>query len=90
MNYYEFMAMPFGLASALRSFTNLLKPVMEALRKQGFKVVIYLDDKLFMHEDLGQLAASVKVAVDLLESLGFLINWEESAITPLKELEFLD
>ena len=63
-NYYEFMAMPFGLASALRSFTNLLKPVMEVLRKQGFRVVIYLDDMLFMHEDLVQLAASVKVAVD--------------------------
>ena len=58
------MAMPFGLASALRSFTKLLKPVMEALRKQGFRVVIYLDDMLFMHEDLVQLAASVKVAVD--------------------------
>ena len=44
---------------------------MEALRKQGFRVGIYLDDMLFMHEDPGQLAASVKVAVDLLESLGF-------------------
>jgi len=74
---YEFMAWRL----AHDPLQRLLKLVMEALRKQGFRVGIYLDDMLFMHEDPVQLAASVKVAVDLLESLGFLTNWEKSLVT---------
>ena len=41
---YEFQCLPFGLSSAPRTFTKLLKPVIVLLRIQGIRIVIYLDD----------------------------------------------
>lgn len=41
---FEFTCMPFGLSSAPYTFTKLLKPVMEFLRRSGITCVNYLDD----------------------------------------------
>ncbi|EDO27472.1 predicted protein [Nematostella vectensis] len=38
----------FGLASAPRVFTKILKPVVAHLRKRGIRLIIYLDDILIM------------------------------------------
>ena len=43
-NTYEFTCLPFGLISAPRIFTKLLKPVMALLWGQGLRTIIYLDD----------------------------------------------
>lgn len=43
---YEFRMLPFGLASATRVFTKILKPVAAGLRKKGIRLLIYLDDIL--------------------------------------------
>jgi len=40
---YEFQCLPFGLSSALKVFTKLLKPVVGFL---GIHLVIFLDDML--------------------------------------------
>ena len=45
---YEFRCLPFGLSSAPRVFTKLLKPVMALLRRQGIRTIIFLDDLLVM------------------------------------------
>jgi hypothetical protein len=47
---FQFKCMIFGLAPALRIFTKLLKVVVAFLRKQGIKLVVYLDDFLIMNE----------------------------------------
>jgi hypothetical protein len=47
---YQFVCLPFGLAPAPRVFTKILKPVMAALRSRGVRVIIYLDDMLFLNE----------------------------------------
>lgn len=64
----------FRLAPAPWVFTKLLKPVMVALRSKGVRVIIYLDDMLFLNERREGLLADVKLASDLLQELGFLIN----------------
>ena len=46
---YEFQCLPFGLASAPRAFTKLLKPIVAVMRSKGIRIVIYLDDLLIMH-----------------------------------------
>lgn len=38
--------LPFGLASAPRIFTKLLRPVAATMRKRGVCLLIYLDDIL--------------------------------------------
>lgn len=88
-NAYQFTCLPFGLAPAPRVFTKLLKPIMVALRSKGVRVIIYLDDMLFLNERREGLVADVKLASDLLQGLGFLINWEKSHPSPTQTLEFL-
>ncbi len=83
------LCLPFGLAPAPRVFTKILKPVMAALRSRGVRVIIYLDDMLFLNEEREGLVADVKMASDLLQRLGFFINWEKSLPTPSQSLEFL-
>ena len=41
---------PFGLAVAPRLFTKVLKPVVALLRRSAIRLIIYLDDLLFMNQ----------------------------------------
>jgi len=42
--FYQYICLPFGLCSAPRVFTKILKPVVAWLRGRGIRLVIYLDD----------------------------------------------
>ena len=46
--FYQFKALPFGLCSAPRIFTKVLKPVAAFLRKKAIQVLTYLDDFLLL------------------------------------------
>ena len=81
--------MAFGLAPAPRIFTKLLKNVVAFLRKRGIRLVLYLDDFLIMNETEEGLRADLKTTLGILESLGFLINWDKSTTIPSKCIEYL-
>lgn len=49
---YEFQCLPFGLSSAPRVFTKLLKPVVALLRRRGIRCILFLDDMLIMDRDI--------------------------------------
>ena len=49
---YGLQCLPFGLSTAPRAFTKLLKPVIAILRSSGIRIVIYLDDILVMHQEI--------------------------------------
>ena len=85
----EFACLPFGLALAPRLFTKILKPVVALLRRAGIRMIIYLDDLLFMHATQEGLHEDMATARYLLENLGFVINLEKSVFTPTQNLEFL-
>lgn len=86
---YQFMCMAFGLSPAPRSFTKLLRVVVAFLRKRGVRLVVYLDDFLIMNETREGALADLQAALDLLQALGFLINWEKSVKEPSKTMEYL-
>jgi hypothetical protein len=86
---FEFSCMAFGLAPAPRIFTKILKTVMAFLRRQGIRLVIYLDDILILNESKSGLEADINTVIDLLQSLGFLINWEKSIVVPTQTIEYL-
>jgi Reverse transcriptase (RNA-dependent DNA polymerase) len=88
-NCYQFSCLAFGLSPAPRLFTKLLKPVVSALRRTGIRLVIYLDDIIVMNESREGVISDVTAAINLLISLGFLINWEKSVLLPSQSLEFL-
>ena len=86
---YKFTCLPFGLCSAPRIFTKLMKPVIAFLQGQGIQTIIYLDDILIMNQSLAALQSQVYQTVSLLESLGFIINREKSQLVPSQQIRFL-
>ena len=86
---YKFQCLPFGLSSAPRVFTKLLKPVVCLLRKIGLRLIIYLDDMLFMHANKEQLEIMAPMIVNLFEALGLMVNKVKSLLTPTQLIEFL-
>ena len=79
----------FGLSSAPRTFTKLLRPVMAYLRSQGMRTVIYLDDILIMAENEAELMVQVRQMTTLLEQLGFTINILKSSPQPVHQITYL-
>ena len=47
-NLYEFVCLPFGLSSAPRAFTKVMKPFVSTIRNKGIRLVIYLDYMLIV------------------------------------------
>ena len=86
---YEFQCLPFGLSSAPRIFTTLLKPVVSLLRCQGIHLVIFLDDMLVLAQLNEDLMSQMEQIAQLLNLLGFSINHEKSQLNPTQQIQFL-
>ena len=87
--YYMFTCLPFGLSAAPRVFTKLLKPVVGFLRQVGCRLIIYLDNLLFLHQDKDRLRHMVQLISQLFEGLGLMVNLKKSILLPAQNLGFL-
>ena len=86
---YQFQALPFGLSTAPRVFTKLLKPVVSSLRTQNIRLIVYLDDILLVGPTLPILTGQTTLVLELLQNLGFIINFQKSILAPSAKMEFL-
>ena len=86
---YQFKALPFGLCSAPRIFTKVLKPVAAFLRRKAIRVLIYLDDFLLWAATVEEAVKNTQLVVTLLQSLGFTINLKKSLLIPTQVITFL-
>lgn len=86
---FEFCALPFGLSSAPYIFTKLLKPLAATLREKGFLSIIYLDDFLLVGDTLQECNRNVEETLRLLDSLGFVVNFQKCELNPSRERKFL-
>ena len=86
---FEFICLPFGLSSAPRVFTKVMKPIVATLRSKGIKIVIYLDDLAIISASHTLALAELHEVITTLESLGFIINREKSQLVPSQVIEFL-
>lgn len=86
---FQFNVLPFGLNTAPFVFTKLMKPVISLLRSCGFLSTIYLDDILLISNTYESCVREVSYTVSLLQSLGFIINKEKSALHPNTNCKFL-
>ena len=82
----EFACLPFGLASAP---TKLLKPVLSILRQRGIRLIVHLDDILLMAPSVDQVLQHAASTINLLEGLGFTVNYQKSILVPSQLMEFL-
>ena len=86
---YQFRVLPFGLSTAPREFTNTLAPVVHLLRSQGIQIHAYLDDWIICATSKEQSLNHTQHVLQLLQSLGWTINWAKSMLQPSRILDFL-
>ena len=87
---YNFLVLPFGLASAPRVFTKILKPINATFRQNDIKCCyyIYLDDSLLMNQNKFVCEQQCRLVTSELDNLGFAINQSKSVFYPNQKLEF--
>ena len=88
-NLYQFICLCFGLGTAPRIFTKLLKIPIALLRRINIRLVIYLDDMLLMGRTMKDILTARDTLIFLFQHLGFVINKKKSQFVPVKKVEFL-
>jgi ribonuclease HI len=86
---YQFKVLPFGLSTAPRVFTKVLAPVVGFLHQQGIYLFPYLDDCLLVAENQEVLKQALVYTIQVLQSLGFLINFKKSHLQLTQRITFL-
>lgn len=87
--YYEFCVLPFGLSSAPAAFTKVMKQLANYWRNQGIRLLFYLDDWCFMHQNKEEAKALVARILRDMEQAGLLINKAKSVLRPTTRLKLL-
>ncbi|CAH1255216.1 TPR [Branchiostoma lanceolatum] len=87
--FYQFQCVPFGVATAPRVFTKVLKVPIALLRRQGYRLIVYLDDVLVFGRTREGCREALMAVLQLLSSLGFVPNREKSILEPTQRITFL-
>lgn len=86
---FAYTALPMGYSASPRIFTKILKPIFATLRQKGVTVMGYIDDFYIQGDSAEQCQTAIKATTQLLESCGFIINYEKSSCIPKHEIKFL-
>jgi hypothetical protein len=87
---YQWNVVPFGLCSAPRIFTKLIRTIISTFRSQGMRSVFYLDDFIIMDKRQNCQEFGEKFC-DHLTSLGFVLNMKKgkTCLSPSTTAVFL-
>ena len=66
-----------------------MKPIIAALCEQGLLLIIFLNDILLIGENFPIVKENTQITIDLLTSLGLLVNLSKSILKPVQLIEFL-
>jgi hypothetical protein len=86
---FECLTLIFGLSEAPWLFTKVMRAPVKYLRTLGIRVVIYLDDLLFIADSPELLRAHMQIALDLFQRLGLQAKVAKCVTTPTRIIEFL-
>ncbi|XP_072024901.1 uncharacterized protein [Amphiura filiformis] len=79
---YMFRCLRFGLSTAPRVFTQIVKTVAAYLRLKGLNLCVYLDDWLIYSRSLVEALHHIKMVQETVTSLGSVINVKKSNFVP--------
>jgi hypothetical protein len=86
---YQFRCLPFGLSTAPRVFTLVVRAVAAYLRRRGMNLCMYLDDWLIYGETYQSTLNQISLVVREVQRLGFIINGPKSSLSPTQSPEYL-
>ena len=69
VSLYEFLCVCFGLGTALRFFTKLIKVPASIFRKWYIRIIVYLDNFLILGKTLEETILSRDTVIYLLQNL---------------------
>ena len=72
--FYCYTVLPFGLSTAPRIFTMVMKTPVAYLRFLGCKFIVYLDDLPFGNKTISLTSQQAKLMVDTLRKFGWIIQ----------------
>ena len=81
--------MPFGLNLAPMIFTKLIRFTITKLAEENIWVLPYLDDLLIIALSRQECLLKMEKTLEILQSLGWIINTEKSRLTPHQAFEWL-
>lgn len=87
--YFYCTALPFGLASAPLIFTKVMRACVAHWRRDGTRVLPYLDDFLFLFDSTGKARRGAAEIDHLLQSLGLRRNISKGCWEPTQNLVHL-
>ena len=86
---YQFRTAPFGLSIVPWFFTRLTKPILKWARERGIRVSAYLDDWIVLASSYQQARDHTQQLMNMLTSLGWLINTKKSVSEPTQVIQHL-
>lgn len=86
---YECQCLILGLSQAPRVYTKCMKLVASYLRRLGLRLIVYLDDWIFLNSSCDSLLTDIALACDTLEWLDVTVNYAKSSLTPSQSVLYL-
>ena len=86
---YQFVSLPFGLATAPLVFTSLVKEVKLLALQQGIRLQQYLDDWLIRAPSKEECHSRTQALLSLVKDLGFVVNLKKSELRDSQRFDFL-
>jgi hypothetical protein len=80
--YFRWNVPTFGLASAPRDFSFIIKKVLALLRKRGLRCCFFIDDIIFFEAGQEEALHVRLQALDLFYTLEFRVSWPKSLLHP--------
>ena len=74
---------------APRVYTKVLKRAMATLHCQGIHTITFIDDTLLVAVTAEECFRDISTTTNLLQSLGFHVNYGKSVLTPCKSISYL-
>ena len=84
--YYKWKVLAFGNKKAVEITKDILRPLVRIMRERGCIIYLYIDDGFQANKNRRELEVEIRVALELLEMLGWGINYKKSELIPKKEL----
>ena len=86
---YQFKSLPQGLGLSPRLFTKIMKVALSALRSQNVIICAFLDDLIIFANSYDECIRARDLTLELLQKLGYMINWDKSVLEPSHTIEHL-
>ena len=84
--FYRYTVLPFGLKSAPRSFCKTIDVLLRHWRRQGLRVLAYMDDWLVVADSPSQVARDTARILHDCKQAGITVNTEKSQLQPTQSL----